>query len=224
MRKAKEKRPAGKALVHRQALSTEGLDIYGQICAAGVLDWLFYTVDQEEVGVTEVCGILERDHGIVVRPNSLYCMMLRKRNAYRAEMAARQRLEDGGGGDVMDEASRILNQRILTTLALEKDLSPKELAELGRLELARDTLKIREQEAKVTLYKVQMQGAEFVVEVLREQGKAEELRRMMENRTLTDAQRIEEARRIMYGEDAVSKPAAIPDMKRKGDLPLEILP
>lgn len=187
----------------------------------GLMEWLFYAADVERRPYADIAKEVEVKTGERIEPERLYRLVKRTRADYQdlqmEEMCIERRLQ---GESVDDVTANLLNRRMMF-LAAGGDLNPYETAELLRLMIQKDQLKVRKLEAEANLYKVQAQGAEFVAEVIQDQAKKEDLFRLARDKSLTGSQRIERVRLIVYGAAAVAKPEGVPEMREVIDLQAE---
>lgn len=176
------------------------------------MGWLFYVVDEERMPYPAVAAEIKKRTGIPVDPSNVFRLVRATRAEYQdrqvAEIAINRKLE----GTVSGITEGLLDRRMLY-LSAKGDLDASETAELSRLMLQRKQLDVRRMEAASNLYKIQQAGAEFVADILKDEAKAEEARRLAANRALTGSQYVEKIRQLVYGPEAVAKPDGIPDIR-----------
>lgn len=181
------------------------LGFYEKLVEAELEDWFFYRIEKG-IPHVKICSVLVREHGIAATPQLIWKTAVTKRRAYENRQA-RKELEDRLINPDNRETTTALLEEGLQTMAALRDMKPKEVTDALMLLHRRKELEVRKIEAMRKLYDLQFQAATFCVDVLMEDAKLEEFRRLAADRAMTGPEFAERVRRIMYGENTVPKPA-----------------
>ena len=205
------------ALKRRNMLKMRGLQLehgierslWEQLVKHDLVDWTFTMFDVDGVTLTDIANQLGAQ-GIGATEATLLKLKLSKRQDWlymQAQKAAMERHLQTMDGDISDRdlAAKAIQER-LVTLSLIGDMSAKDVIAARTLEINEQRLEVQKLQAQRALYELQLRGAEFVAEVLRDEQKAAELRELAKNKGLTGDEFIQAVRSRVYGSETVAKP------------------
>lgn len=224
------------ALRRRNMLRMNGLQLehgmerslWNQLQEKDLVDWTFTMFDMDGVTLTDIANQLAAQ-GVGATEATLNKLKLSKRQDWlymQAQKAAIERHLQTSDGDMSDRdlAAKAIQER-LVTLALIGDMSAKDVIAARTLEINEQRLEVQKLQAQRALYELQLRGAEFVAEVLRDERKAEELRELAKDKKINGDEFIQTVRSMVYGHETVAKPPGnVTERKVDGDIVAEEMP
>ena len=187
------KKPRPESLYARLATADPSLELR---------EWVFYAALVEGKSIEEIGGILHdkevhtSQSGIsqMIQRHSLRWKLDKSRDAAR-EVDKWQ--PDAKQGTLEQQLKRNLKKRLFD--ATMRDLSVMEMVAIQRSMTA-------ETVATAGLYTIQLKGAEFVGDLLKDEAKAAELRALASDGQMSAAEYIEAVRLRMYGDETAVMP------------------
>lgn len=202
--------------------------LWEQLVKHDLVDWTFTMFDVDGVTLTDIANQLGAQ-GVGATEATLLKLKLCKRQDWlymQAQKAAIDRHMQNLDGEISDRdlAAKAIQER-LVTLSLIGDMSAKDVIAARTLEINEQRLEVQKLQAQRALYELQLRGAEFVAEVLRDEQKAAELRELAKNKGLTGDEFIQAVRSRVYGDNTVAKPpGTVSERKVDGEIVAEEIP